>query len=183
MRFLILNSRVYAACLIAATVATIVTPAFAQNDQTRPDPQALFNTLDTDQSGTLDRSELSRLPSLMAAQRAARIDTNNDGQIDKAEYETAAKDRADHRFARMDRDGDGQIGVDALDARHGHHGHTRRHKRDNKAGSDKPAHKGMFQAIDTDGNGAVSPEEWQTAATRWHHHHGADHGDTHPDDA
>ena len=184
MRFLPPGYRHYAVCLIAAAAAL---PAFAQHGEDRPDPQALFDTLDTDGSATLSRDELSRLPDVMAARHAARIDTNNDGQIDKTEYEAAAKARADHRFDRMDRDGDGQIGVDALDAHRGHHRHRRHHDRDHESADDKSGHKGWFEAIDNDKDGTISPEEWQTAATRWHHRRGAGH-DTdpaaaHPDDA
>ena len=76
MRFLPPGYRHYAVCLIAAAAAL---PAFAQHGEDRPDPQALFNALDTDGSATLSRDELSRLPNVMAARHAARIDTNNDG--------------------------------------------------------------------------------------------------------
>ena len=75
MRFLPPGYRHYAVCLIAAAAAL---PAFAQHGEDRPDPQALFDTLDTDGSATLSRDELSRLPDVMAARHAARIDTNND---------------------------------------------------------------------------------------------------------
>ena len=154
MRFSFCPAGIYAACLVAAATAS---PALAhQSADAHPDPQALFNTLDADHNDTLSRDELSHLRSAMAARRAARIDTNNDGQIDKTEYETAAMARADRHFDRMDRDGNGHIGVDALDMHHAHPGHKdRRHDADRNA--DNPGHKPMFEAIDTDANGAISP--------------------------
>ena len=91
------------------------------------------------------------------------------------------------RSLRHRRDGDGQIGVDALDAHRGHHRHKHHHDRDHESADDKSGHKGWFEAIDNDKDGTISPEEWQTAATRWHHRHGAGHDTNpaaaHPDDA
>ncbi|WP_348760555.1 EF-hand domain-containing protein [uncultured Salinisphaera sp.] len=150
--------------------------------QPATDANALFQALDSDGNNRLDRQELSKLPAVMARQHAKRMDTNNDGQIDEAEFEAAAKKRADHRFAAMDHDGDGRIATDAWPAphhgpSHGHHGAekdapARKHK---PVDADKPGHHSMFSAIDTNADGAITPDEWQTAVSRWHDRHADDH--------
>lgn len=98
--------------LIAALALPLtVNAACAQS----PLKSRVFDRVDTNGDGTIDRDELQAA----MAQRFARLDGNGDGYLDRAEIEaarervarriSAARTVAEGRLEARDRDGDGRI--------------------------------------------------------------------------
>lgn len=169
--------------------------AHAASATGKPDSQALFKKLDTDNDGQLTAAEMTKLPEIIRQQRFDRMDANHDGKIDKSEFEALARQRADRMFDKMDKNSDGVITADELKP-------APRHRSDSKpaaAKSDvkkhaKKSHKSgdcrhrgwrhahrhrhgmprtdvIFTRMDVDNDGYVSAQEWDQAWQKWKRHH------------
>lgn len=143
------------------------------------DSNAMFSALDADGNGELSQQELSNMREAMAKMRFEAADTDSDGQIDKDEFMAKAEERAEGMFKHMDKNEDGTLDADeAQPPRHGmHHGkkdhgeHEKGDKRsgDHAQGKDKGKRQGkMLERMDSDDNGSVSKDEWDSAMERHH---------------
>lgn len=153
------------------------------------DSNDMFSALDADGNGELSQQELSNMREAMAKMRFEAADTDSDGQIDKDEFMAKAEERAERMFEHMDENGDGTLDADeAQPPRHGmHHGqkgdkkghntgnrgdHAKGDKRgdgEQAQGRDKSKRQGkMLERMDSDDNGSVSKDEWDSAMARHH---------------
>lgn len=132
--------------LIAATSAgTVVLSKQGDGDRRGHRIDRLFEKLDANGDGAIDRSEAEAA----RKDRFARADANGDGVISKDEMTAAAIRRAGERagriFARLDGNGDGVVDEAEMAAmkkgRHGHRGDR------------------LFDRYDADGDGRVTREE------------------------
>lgn len=142
------------------------------------DSSAMFSALDADGNGELSQQELSNMREAMAKMRFEAADTDSDGQIDKDEFMAKAEERAERMFKHMDENGDGTLDADeAQPPRHGMHhgqkgdkkGHKTGDRGDHAKGKDKGKRQGkMLERMDSDDNGSVSKDEWDSAMERHH---------------
>jgi len=142
--------------LVIALAATLLLPAFAQakpdgerpeTKGDRPSPQAVFEKLDADASGTLSQDE-AKGP---LAKNFDKIDADSDGEITRQELAKAGKamqqrrkkdaEASGSRFQEMDADNSGTISK-------------------SEAGERLLE---RFDQIDENGDGELSKEEMQAA--------------------
>jgi Ca2+-binding EF-hand superfamily protein len=123
---------------------------------------------DANTNGTQPAPDASR-GDRMAQHILARVDTDKDGKISKAEFDTEST----ALFKRLDKNSDGKIAADEVPARHwGGKGpqfgmmDTDKDGKVTKAEFTAAEDK-MFQKLDTNGDGVITPDEMQAA----HHHH------------
>lgn len=92
--------------------------------------------------------------------RFAAIDTNKDGAVSRAEWD--AHQRTNDPFARMDSNKDGLLTKAEMQARRsGRHGGGHGEKR---GWAGNPA--AFFAKTDSDGDGSISPAEWEAAGRK-----------------
>jgi len=107
----------------------------------------------------------------MAQHILARVDTDKDGKISKAEFDTESV----ALFKRLDKNSDGKIAADEVPARHWGKGpqfgmmDTDKDGKVTKA-EFTAAEDQMFQKLDANGDGVITPDEM--AAAHHHHHDG-----------
>lgn len=156
--------------LITALTASLIGITAAQA-QPMHDKGELFAALDTDNSGQLDRQELSNMRETMAKMRFKAVDTNGDGKVGKAEFMARAEQRAERMFKQIDKDGNGSLDANEAQSPHhgkkGHRGHDGDHdKRGDRDHAKGERHEKMFERMDRDSNGSVSRNEFDQAMTR-----------------
>jgi len=155
------------------------------NDNDHAKGEQMFERLDTNGDGSLSPDELKQMRQEMAKMRFETSDTNGDGSIDHDEFTAQAQKRADAMFKRMDANDDGKLSAEeAKRTRHGMHGGHGKPHHDNKDGDatkskgmkdhDKGDHgKRWFDRMDSDSNGQISHDEWDTAMQKMHERHQA----------
>ncbi|MES1150612.1 MAG: EF-hand domain-containing protein [Dongia sp.] len=119
----------------------------------------------------------------MAQHILARVDTDKDGKISKAEFDTEST----ALFKRLDKNSDGKIAADEVPARHWGKGpqfgmmDTDKDGKVTKA-EFTAAEDHMFQKLDANGDGVITPDEMQAMH---HRHHGGQvpDGNAAPDQA
>ncbi len=175
-----------AAGLVGFGAAHAQPPASGDDDQTKGNQ--MFERLDADGNGSLSPDELKQMRQEMQKMRFEKADSNGDGAIDHDEFMAQAEKRADAMFKRMDSNEDGKLSAEeARPPRHGMHGghgkpHHDRKDSDARKSEDMKDHakgdkgdrgKRWFGRMDTDGNGEISHEEWDTAMQKMHDRHHA----------
>jgi Ca2+-binding EF-hand superfamily protein len=129
------------ATLVAAAAALLITPSMSLAKGGHQGPRASFETLDADGSGDVTLAEMQAA----GATRFEEADANGDGFLSADEITQKDSDRAAKRVARMiekrDANGDGQLSLEEM-----------------KPDEDRVAKR--FARVDTDGNGAISQEEF-----------------------
>lgn len=173
------NAKLLAAVMSVGLVSTAAGMAVAKagGEDDRADRiERMFERFDADGDGTITRDEAANAPSRFqradtdgdgglsvdemkaaAVERAEkraermheRLDANDDGMVDEAEMKAARKAMADRRHARFEGSRHGP--------RHGYRHGGHRGPRD--AGA-------MFERLDSDGDGAVSREEFDAMRGR-----------------
>ena len=106
-----------------------------------------FKALDKDGDGRISRDEAAAAPRL--AQNFDKIDTNHDGYLTPDELKAAHAAMRQAHWARIDTDGDGKISLA-------------------EAQANAPRLAEHFDAIDTNHDGFITPDELE-AAMRAHH--------------
>jgi Ca2+-binding EF-hand superfamily protein len=131
----------------------------AQWQQKHADAQGTAGQDDANKDG--DRGDK------MAQHILARVDTDKDGKISKAEFDTEST----ALFKRLDKNSDGKIAADEVPARHWGKGpqfgmmDTDKDGKVTKA-EFTAAEDQMFQKLDANGDGVITPDEMQAM----HHH-------------
>jgi hypothetical protein len=155
--------RALSAPLAAAMLLALAAPLAAQDAAATP-PRFDFAAADTDADGFLSLEEWrAYLPLMAQERRGARrdmmlehlftFDADGDGLLSRAEIETAMAAHADERGAhRMQR----------ARAEHNRWGGERQRGMREGSHSDR-----MFERIDADGDGRISPAELDAASARW----------------
>ncbi len=149
--------------LAAAMLLALSAPLAAQ-DAATPRPQLDFAAADTDGDGFLSLEEWrAHLPVMAQERRGERRgtmverlfthDADGDGLLSRAEVEAAIAARADERGANRMQMGRYQ---------------NMRGQADGPRGAREGRHiERMFERIDADGDGRISPAELEAATTRW----------------
>ena len=160
--------------LFAATALAAGGVALAQDDvrpmrgdgdgMTRAEAQAgaeaSFARMDADNDGRLTPADRAARRTAMQAQHFTRMDGNSDGSISRAEWDAAHTRMADRRdgAGRGRADGHHQMGH-----RGGHEGGMMGH-RGGRRGGHHGGGMGMMRGADADNDGAISRQEFVTAA-------------------
>lgn len=144
---------VLAGCTLSGTAALALGPGKGAH--------ATFEELDVDGNGEVSRAELDA----HRAGQFAKADANGDGKLSLEEIEARALERAKERSARMlerhDANKDGFLTEDEMP---------------------KPRRAGkFFDRIDTDGNGAISEQEFAEARDKMRKHRKRGHGQSDQD--
>lgn len=156
--------------LLTAVTASLLGlgTAYAHGDR---DPGKMFEALDANGDGQLSQNELDDMHAVMAKKRFQGADDNGDGQIDRDEFMAKAQERAERMFDHMDDNDDGVL--DADEARP-HRGDKADHDHDKKAkhdGHGKKPHFDPMKKMDSNGDGTISRDEWDSAMEKMHKRH------------
>lgn len=105
----------------------------------RPNPEALFQKLDTNEDGTLSLEEFKsktqhqEIKAEVIEERFKTLDANTDNALSLEEFkqgrELAKEDRLKKHFSSMDKDGNGVIDFEEFKAFNDTKKHKRKHKR------------------------------------------------------
>lgn len=110
-----------------------------------------LKALDKDGDGKISREEAAAAPRL--AENFDKIDTNHDGFLTRDELQAAHQAMARAHWAKIDTDGDGKISRA-------------------EAQANAPKLYEHFDAVDTDKDGFITPDEMKAAMRAHHHGHG-----------
>jgi len=129
-------------CLSLAIVVASATFTMATGDATkmRHGARHSFTELDANGDGQITKDELTA----HRIERFKQADADGDGSLSREELSAKASNRAERRISHMierhDANGDGVLSMDEMSSRH---------------------KGGMFERIDSDGNGTVSEAEFE----------------------
>lgn len=171
-----------AAVLAMAATALLSTPGEARpgpdtdgngavtRAEARAAASSRWTRLDANRDGVVDQADRSA----RQAQRFAALDRDGNGQVTFPELDAAREARRGERFARLDSDRSGGLSAAEFAARRGNRqrgdglragGDDGQHMAGRRHGRPGPgmSGRGLGKAADTDGNGAISRAEFDTA--------------------
>jgi len=133
------------------------------NSLSQNDIQNIFKTIDTDQNGSISKTEAKA-----AYDKITQAMQSNMVQMQE-QFGQAQQPSPGDLFAKADTNGDGQLSLDEFKAaaKHGHHHHHHVENNDAsananaKSSSDQRA-EDMFKAMDADNSGSVSADEMKS---------------------
>ncbi len=152
----------------------------------------LFNEIDSNQDGTIDKAELTSFIQSQANQKSnsvnidqlfSKLDTDGNGSISKSESDAFQSRMAANRpdmFSRMDTNQDGSIDKTEFTAfmknrpaHHGHSGAQAASDADGDSDSDQSSDiDSLFAAMDTNGDGVISKAESDAYREKMHAQNG-----------
>ena len=158
--------------LLMAGIATalMVNVAEARGQGGQGPELPAFEQIDANGDGLVTTAELQAAMQAQAAERFAQSDTDGDGALSAEELAAAALARENSRrdsnitrmIARLDTNGDGVLQIEEMQAR----GDDRRAQGQGR----------MFDMMDTDDDGSVSAQEYETALAFMAERGGRGHG-------